>query len=200
VVEDTELVKKLRLITNSGILDCRNALREAEGSIDKAVEILRKRGLAKAEKKVTRETDQGRIESYIHLGGRIGVLLEIKCETDFVARNETFRTLARDICMHVAAMKPIAVSKESVPPEVLEREKSIYRESDELKSKPENVREKIVEGRLKKFYADSVLLEQPFVKDEKMTVAEYIKQNIAKFGENIAITRFVRFEVGEECK
>ena len=199
-MEDAELVKKLRLITNSGILDCRNALREAEGSIDKAVEILRKRGLAKAEKRVTRETDQGRIESYIHLGGRIGVLLEIKCETDFVARNETFRTLARDICMHVAAMKPIAVSKEFVPPEILEREKSIYRESDELKSKPENVREKIVEGRLKKFYADSVLLEQPFVKDEKMTVGEYIKQNIAKFGENIAITRFVRFEVGEECK
>jgi elongation factor Ts len=200
VVEDTELVKKLRLITNSGILDCRNALREAQGDIDKAVEVLRKKGLAKAEKKITRETDQGRIESYVHLGGRIGVLLEIKCETDFVARNETFRSLARDICMHIAAMKPIAVSKDAVAPEILEREKSIYRESDELKSRPENVREKIVEGRLKKFYADNVLLEQPFVKDEKMTVGEYIKQNIAKFGENISVTRFMRFEVGEECK
>jgi elongation factor Ts len=200
VTEDTEQVKKLRLITNSGVLDCRDALREADGSIDKAVEILRKKGLAKAEKKVTRETDQGRVESYVHLGGRIGVLLEIKCETDFVARNETFRSLARDLCMHIAAMKPISVSKESVPQEILEREKSIYRESDELKSKPENVREKIVEGRLKKFYADSVFLEQPFVKDEKMTVGEYIKQNIAKFGENIAVTRFIRFELGEECK
>lgn len=200
MTEDTEQVKKLRLITNSGVLDCRDALREADGSIDKAVEILRKKGLAKAEKKVTRETDQGRVESYVHLGGRIGVLLEIKCETDFVARNETFRSLARDLCMHIAAMKPISVSKESVPQEILEREKSIYRESDELKSKPENVREKIVEGRLKKFYADSVFLEQPFVKDEKMTVGEYIKQNIAKFGENIAVTRFIRFELGEECK
>jgi len=200
VSEDAELVKKLRMITNSGILDCRNALKEAEGNLDKAVEIMRKKGLAKAEKKLMRATDQGRIESYIHLGGRIGVLLEIKCETDFVARNDTFRNLARDVCMHIAAMKPVCVLKEAVPPEVLEREKAIYRESPELKSKPENVREKIIEGRLKKFYSDSVLLEQPFVKDEKVTVGEYIKQNIAKFGENISVTRFVRFEIGEECK
>jgi len=196
---DAKTVKKLRDMTGSGMMDCKRALHEAEGDIEKAVDILRKKGIAKAGARSARSTEQGRVETYVHLGARLGVMLELKCETDFVARNEEFITLARDLCLHVAAMRPLAVDRESIPPDVLEREKNIYRESDDIKSKPENIQDKIIEGRLKKFYTERILLDQPFVKDEKTTVADYLKEHIAKFGENITVGRFSRFELGEQA-
>jgi elongation factor Ts len=197
---DAKMVKKLRDKTGSGMMDCKRALQESEGDIEKAIDILRKKGIAKAGARSARATEQGRIETYVHLGARLAVMLELKCETDFVARNEEFVCLARDLCMHVAAMRPIAIDRESVPEAVLEREKDICRESEDIKSKPENIREKIVEGRMKKFYTQNVLMEQPFVKDEKTTVADYLKTHVAKFGENISVGRFVRFELGEESE
>ncbi len=197
---DAETVQKLRQRTGSGMMDCKRALQEAEGDMEKAVDILRKKGIAKAGSRAARATAQGRIETYIHLGARLGVMLELKCETDFVARNEEFISLARDLCMHVAAMRPVAIDRENVPADVIEREKDIYREAEDIKSKPENIREKIVEGRMKKFYTESVLLEQPFVKDQKITVGDHIKEHAAKFGENLVIGRFVRFEIGEETE
>ena len=197
---DAKTVKKLRDMTGSGMMDCKRALHEAEGDIEKAVDILRKKGIAKAGARSARSTEQGRVETYVHLGARLGVMLELKCETDFVARNEEFITLARDLCLHVAAMRPLAVDRESIPPDVLEREKNIYRESDDIKSKPENIQDKIIEGRLKKFYTERILLDQPFVKDEKTTVADYLKEHIAKFGENITVGRFSRFELGEQAE
>jgi len=194
---DAKTVKKLRDMTGSGMMDCKRALQEVGGDIEKAVDILRKKGIAKAGSRSARATEQGRIETYVHLGSRIGVMLELKCETDFVARNEEFVTLARDLCMHVAAMHPIAVVREDVPAELLEREKAVLMESDDISKKPEEMREKIVEGRLKKFYTQSVLLDQPFVKDEKTTIADHLKAHVAKFGENITVGRFVRYELGE---
>jgi elongation factor Ts len=195
---DAKTVKKLRDMTGSGMMDCKRALQEAEGDMEKAVDILRKKGIAKAGARSARATEQGRVETYVHMGARLGVMLELRCETDFVARNEEFVQLARDLCLHIAAMRPLAVDRESVPPDVLEREKGIYAESEDLKSKPENIRDKIIEGRMKKFYTENVLTEQPFVKDEKTTVGDYLKENIGKFGENITIGRFVRFELGEQ--
>jgi elongation factor Ts len=192
-------VKRLRDMTGCGMMDCKRALQDAKGDFNEAIELLRKRGIAKAEKKSVRPTDHGVIASYIHPGNRIGVMLEIKCETDFVSSNEMFLRLAKDICMQVAAMKPIAVERESIPPEVIEREKRILMESDEIKAKPENVRSKIVEGRLEKFYQMAALLEQPFIKNEKITVGDYIKETAGKVGENIKVTRFVRYELGEEA-
>lgn len=195
---DAKTVKKLRDMTSSGMMDCKRALQEADGDIEKAVDILRKKGIAKAGSRSARATQHGRIETYVHLGSRIGVMLELKCETDFVARNEEFVSLARDISMHIAAMCPVAINRENVPPELLEREKNVLRESEDLAKKPEEMREKIVEGRLKKFFTQSVLLDQPFVKDEKSTIDDYLKSHIAKFGENITVSRFVRFEIGEK--
>jgi elongation factor Ts len=196
---DAKVVKKLRDMTGSGMMDCKRALQEAECDIEKAIDILRKKGIAKAGARASRATDQGRVETYVHMGARLGVMLELRCETDFVARNDEFIQLARDLCLHIAAMRPLAVDRESIPPDVLEREKRIYAESEDLKSKPENIRDKIIEGRMKKFYTENVLTEQPFVKDEKTTVGDYVKQHISKFGENITIGRFVRFELGEQA-
>jgi elongation factor Ts len=197
---DAKTVKKLRDMTGSGMMDCKRALQEAGGDIQKAVDILRKKGIAKAGARSARATEQGRIETYVHLGSRLGVMLELKCETDFVARNEDFVNLARDLCMHIAAMRPIAIDRESVPNEVLERERNVYRESEDLKSKPEKIRDKIIEGRMKKFYMQNILMEQSFVKDEKTSVGDYLKTHIAKFGENITVGRFVRFELGEQTE
>ncbi len=197
---DAKMVKKLRDKTGSGMMDCKRALQEAQGDIEKAVDVLRKKGIAKAGARAARATEQGRIETYVHLGARLAVMLELKCETDFVARNQEFIDLARDLCMHIAAMRPIAIDRESVPQALLEREKNVYRESEDLKAKPENIREKIVEGRMKKFYTQNVLLEQPFVKNEKTTIGDYLKTHVAKFGENITVGRFVRFELGEETE
>ena len=189
------LVKQLREMTNIGMMKCKEALDATGGDLEKAVEYLRKQGLKTAEKRAGRETTEGIIASYIHSNGKIGVLVELKCETDFVARNEDFRQLGRDLCMQVAATRPIAVSREQVPADVIEREKDIYRE--QVKGKPPQAVEKILEGKLSAFYQERCLLDQPFVKDPKTSVADLLKALIARLGENIAVGRVVRLELGE---
>jgi elongation factor Ts len=194
---EREKLRELRERTGAGIVDCQNALTEAEGDIEKAVETLRKKGLALAAKKVGRITKEGIIDAYIHPGDRLGVLVEVNCETDFVARNTEFRRFVRDIALQIAASEPMVVSREELSADVIEREKEIYRSMvQDMKKKPEIV-EKIVAGKLEKFYSDVCLLEQPFVKIPEKTVAEYLKEQIAKFGENIIVRRFVRFRLGE---
>jgi len=198
-----DLVKKLRDKTNAGILDCKSALSESGGDIDKAIEILRKKGKAQASKKSGRITKEGVIECYIHMGGKIGVLVEINCESDFVARNESFRKLIKDIAMQVAASKPMYVSAKDVPADILEKEKEIAKEqiktSGADKNKPANVIEKIVESKVNKFIEDFCLLEQPFIKDPKVKVKDLLENTIATLGENIVVRRFTRYQVGEEC-
>lgn len=186
----------LREKTGAGLMDCKKALQETNGDLDKAIEVLRKKGIAAAEKKVGRETKQGGIGSYIHAGGKIGVLVEINCETDFVARNENFQNFSRDIAMHVAASSPRYVRREEVPVDVVEKEKEIYREQAKQSGKPEAVIEKMLVGKVDKFYSEVCLLEQPFVKNPDLTVEGYLKETVSKLGENIQIQRFVRFELG----
>jgi len=190
-------VKNLRQRTGAGVMDCKTALREAGGDIDKAIEILRKKGIAKAAKKAERTTSAGMVDAYIHPGERLGVLLEIDVETDFVAKNQEFRRFARDIALQIAASDPVAIERENIPVEMIDREKRIYEEQVAQTGKPANVIEKIVQGKLEKFYADVCLLEQPFVKNPELTVGDYLKEQIAKFGENIRVKRFARFKVGE---
>ncbi|MBL8150209.1 MAG: translation elongation factor Ts [Blastocatellia bacterium] len=194
-------VKNLREKTGAGMLECKNALTEAEGNEERAIEILRKRGLASAKKKEGRVAAEGIVGSYIHMGGKVGVLVEINCETDFVARGEDFQGFVKDIAMHICAAEPRFVSKDEVPEELLNKEREIAREqalSDEKnKNKPAQVIDKIVEGRISKFYSEICLLEQPFIKDQATTVAELLNRVIAKIGENIRIRRFVRFKMGE---
>jgi len=192
-----QLLKELRERTGAGILDCKKALEASQDDIEKAIEILRRRGIAKAEKKMGRETKEGIIEAYIHPGARLGVLVEINCETDFVARTDEFKRFARDIAMQIAATDPIAIAREEIPQEVIDRELSIYRDQVSTMNKPENVLEKIVESKMEKFYKDVVLLEQPFIKNGSTTVMEYLKEHISKFGENITIRKFARFKLGE---
>ena len=189
-------VKTLRERTGQGMMECKRALEEACGDADKAVEILRKKGMATAEKKAGRAAAQGRIHSYIHHNGRVGVLLEVNCETDFVAKNAEFQGFLNDLCLHICAAAPLAVRREEIPEDLVETERRIAREQVEG-SKPDNIIEKIVEGKLKKWYAEWVLLEQPYVKDDKRSVQEMLTEQIAKIGENLVIKRFVRFEVGE---
>jgi elongation factor Ts len=191
-----EEVRKLRERTGQGMMECKKALEESGGDAEKAVEILRKKGLATAEKKAGRTAAQGRIASYIHHNGRVGVLLEVNCETDFVAKNEQFQTFLSDICLHICAVNPMAVRREEIPADLVETEKRIAREQITGK-KPDNIVEKIVEGKLNKWYADRVLLEQPFVKDDKRSVKDILTELIQKTGENVIIRRFARFEVGE---
>jgi elongation factor Ts len=194
---DLEKVRELRERTGAGIVDCKNALAESEGNIEQAVDILRKKGLALAAKKVGRITKEGVIDAYIHPGDRLGVLVEVNCETDFVARTQEFRRFVRDIALHIAASEPMVVSREELPSEVIEREKEIYRSMvQDLKKQPDVI-EKIIQGKLEKFYNSVCLLEQPFVKIPEKTVGEYIKEQIAKFGENIVVRRFVRYRLGE---
>ncbi len=194
---DREKLRELRARTGAGIVDCQKALTEAEGDIEKAVETLRKKGLALAAKKVGRITKEGIIDAYIHPGDRLGVLVEVNCETDFVARNTEFRRFVRDVALQIAASEPMVVEREELSADVIEREKEIYRSMvQDMKKKPEIV-EKIVAGKLEKFYSDVCLLEQPFVKIPEKTVGEYLKEQIAKFGENIVVRRFVRFRLGE---
>lgn len=194
---DREKLRELRARTGAGIVDCQKALTEAEGDIEKAVETLRKKGLALAAKKVGRITKEGIIDAYIHPGDRLGVLVEVNCETDFVARNTEFRRFVRDVALQIAASEPMVVEREELSADVIEREKEIYRSMvQDMKKKPEIV-EKIVAGKLEKFYSDVCLLEQPFVKIPEKTVGEYVKEQIAKFGENIVVRRFVRFRLGE---
>ena len=191
-----EEVKKLRERTSQGMMECKRALEESGGDPEKAIEVLRKKGLATAEKKAGRATAQGRVHSYVHHNGRVGVLVEVNCETDFVAKNEQFQTFLNDLCLHICAASPLAVRREEIPAEAVERERRIAREQAAGK-KPENVIEKIVEGKLTKWYAEHVLLEQPFVKDPERTVQNLLAELVSKTGENVHIARFARFEVGE---
>lgn len=194
---DAKVVKALREKTGAGMMDCKKALQEAGGDEEKAVDILREKGLSAAARRSGRAANQGIVDSYIHLGGKIGVLVEVNCETDFVARNDEFRMFVRNICLQVAATNPAYLVKDDVPEPVLEKESQIIRAQALNEGKPEKVIDKIVEGRLTKFYRENCLLEQPFVKDEDITIGELLTGLIAKIGENIIIRRFSRFEIGE---
>jgi elongation factor Ts len=197
VTVSTEDIKQLRAMTGAGVLECRKALEEAGGDMNKAVEILREKGVAKAAKKADREAHEGIIGHYVHTGARVAALVELNCETDFVARTPEFQQLAHDLAMQVVAASPQYIRPEDIPPEVLEREKAIYRAQLADSGKPAEVIEKVVEGKLQKFYEEACLLNQPFIKDGNITVGELITQAIAKMGENIVVRRFVRFSVGE---
>ena len=191
----SELIKKLRETTGAGIMDCKSAIRDAGGDIEKAKEIIKKKGLDIAKKKVSREAKEGQVVSYVHFGGKVGVLVELNCETDFVSRTPDFNVLAKDIAMQVAAATPLYVSREDVPEEIIEKEKDIIRE--QIKGKPQAAADKIVEGKLNKWFSEICLLEQDFIKDSKQKIKDYLTSAIAKVGENIIIRRFVRFELGE---
>ncbi len=193
-------VKQLREKTGAGIMDCKKALKESECDLDKAIKYLREKGLAAAQKKAGRATSDGLVTPYIHSGGKIGVLVEINCETDFVAKTDDFQELSRDVAMHIAAMSPQYVSREDVSQDVIDKEKEIYRVQAKSSGKPDKVIDKIAEGKLEKFFKEVCLLEQPFVKNTDISVEELIKETIAKLGENIQIRRFVRFMVGEETE
>jgi elongation factor Ts len=191
------MVKQLRDQTGAGMMECKAALTEANGDMEEAVTLLRKRGLAQAAKRAGRATAQGVIGSYIHMGGRIGVLVEVNCESDFVARTEDFSNLVKEVAMHIAAADPKWVRREDVPAEAIDKEKAIYRAQMENSGKPANVLEKIIEGKLGSFYSQFVLLDQPSIRDGSMTVAQVVAQATAKTGENIQINRFVRYRMGE---
>jgi elongation factor Ts len=192
-----QLVKELRDRTGAGMMDCKSALAEAAGDLEKAVDVLRKKGLAAAAKKAGRIAADGMVASYIHAGGKLGVLLEVNSETDFVARTDEFQELVKDLAMHVAAAEPRYVRREEVPADLLERERAIFRDQAAASGKPANVVERIVEGKLEKFYADVCLLEQPFVKNPDQTVGQLVQERVAKIGENIQVRRFARFKLGE---
>ncbi len=192
------LVKELRGKTGAGILDCQNALKETDSDIEKAIDLLRQRGLAAAQKKAGRETKEGVISSYIHAGSKIGVLVEVNCETDFVARNEEFQELVKDVALQIAAANPSFVKREQVPSEQVEREKAIYLAQAKELGKPEAAIDKIVQGKLEKFYQENCLLEQSFIKDPNVSITEILTQKIAKLGENISIARFTRYQLGQE--
>jgi len=189
-------VKELREISGAGMMDCKKALSEASGNLDKAMDILRKSGIAKAQKISGRSTKEGMIYSYIHPGSKLGVLIEINCETDFVAKTDDFINLTKDLAMHIAASEPIAIKREDISFEILEREKDIYSDQAKQSGKPDNIIEKMIEGRINKFYQENVLLEQAFVKDADKTVQDIIMDTISKLGENIVVSRFVRFQLG----
>jgi elongation factor Ts len=197
-----DLVKKLREKTGAGVGDCKEALSQSNGDMEKAIEFLRKKGLASAARKASRVAKQGLVDSYIHMGGKIGVLLEVNCETDFVARNEEFKKFVRDLALQIAATNPSYVKREDVPVEITDKEKAILKEqianSAQGKGKPDAVLEKIITGRLDKFYQEVCLLEQPFVKDPSLTVKDYLGAVVGKIGENIVIRRFTRYQLGEE--
>ncbi len=194
----TDAIKKLRERTNAGIVACQKALWESGGDVDKAIEVLRKQGVALASKKAGRSAKEGKVESYIHMGGKIGVLVEVNCESDFVARNDDFKAFVKDLAMQVAAFNPIYVKKEDVPAEAVKKETEIIRA--QLEGKPAAAIDKIVEGKLAKFFEDACLLEQPFIKDSSLKVKDILTSMIAKIGENIIVRRFVRYQVGEELK
>jgi len=191
------LVKELRERTGIGMMECKKALEESDGDIEKAITVLRKRGHARAKDKMNRQAKEGAVGSYIHLNGKIGVLVEVNCESDFVARNEEFHELVKNIALHIAAADPQYVSSEDVPQEVLEEEKEIIRDQFKDSGKPAEIIEKIVQGKLSKFYQEACLLDQPYVKEDKMAVKELVTAFIAKFGENVVISRFARFELGK---
>ena len=193
----TSQIKELREKTGVGIMDCKTALKECDGDINKAIDYLRKKGIATAKKRGSRTTSQGQVMSYIHAGGKIGVLVEVNCETDFTGKNEDFAIFLKDLAIQIAATSPVAIDRESIPQEILEKEREIYATQAKESGKPEKVIEKIVDGKLKKFFAEACLLEQPFVKNPDITVQDLINEMIAKTGENIVMRRFVRFQLGE---
>ncbi len=192
------MVKQLREKTGAGMMDCKQALVECDADIDKAIDFLRKKGLATAQKRAGRAMTEGTVQSYIHMGGKLGVLVEVNCETDFVAKNEDFLNFAKNIAMHIAASSPLGIRPEDVPQEIVDREKDIYQAQALEMGKPENVVPKIVDGKLNKFYKDNCLLNQPYVKDPDLSVEDLLNELIAKIGENISIRRFVRFQTGED--
>jgi elongation factor Ts len=192
------LVKQLREKTNAGMMDCKKALVEAGGDLEKAEDILRKKGIASASKKASRSVKEGVVASYIHLQGKVGVLVEVNCETDFVAKNDIFREFVKDLTLHIAAAHPVYVVRDEVPEAVIEREREIYRE--QVKGKPANVVEKIVDGKLDKFYGSVCLLDQAFIKDPDKTIKDLVASKIAELGENIVVRRFARFAVGEDLE
>ena len=193
-----QMVKELRERTGAPMMDCKAALSEAQGNVESAIDVLRTRGLARAAKKAGRATGEGAIGHYIHAGGKIGVLVEVNCETDFVARTEDFQSLVRDVAMHIAAADPRFVRREDVTPDALERERAIYREQALQSGKPPAMVDRIVDGKMEKFYSDAVLLEQPFVKNPDTTIGQLVAERVAKVGENIQVRRFARFKIGEE--
>jgi len=191
------MVKQLREKTGAGMMDCKNALSEVNGDIEKAIEHLRKKGLATAQKRAGRALSEGIIQSYIHMNGKLGVLVEVNCETDFVAKNEDFQEFTKNIAMHIAATNPLGITAEDISPEIIEKEKEIYRAQALDMGKPENVVDKIIEGKLNKFYEENCLLNQPYVRDTDISITDLLNELIAKIGENISIKRFVRYQIGE---
>lgn len=191
------MVKQLREKTGAGMMDCKSALSEVGGDMEKAIEFLRKKGLATAQKRAGRAMSEGTIQSYIHMNAKLGVLVEVNCETDFVAKNDDFQGFAKNIAMHIAASNPLGIAPEDISPQVIEKEKEIYRAQALDMGKPENVLDKIVDGKLKKFYQDNCLMNQPYVRNPDMTIADLLNELIAKIGENISIKRFVRYQIGE---
>jgi elongation factor Ts len=192
-----EMVKELREKTGAGIMDCKEALKGCEGDMEKAIDFLRKKGLATAQKRSGRAMSEGVVEAYIHMGGKLGVLVEVNCETDFVAKTDDFKELARNIAMHIAASNPVGIRPEDVPRPVIDREMEIYRAQARELGKPEKMIDKIAEGKMAKFYKDNCLLNQAYVRDPSMTIADLLNDSIAKIGENITVRRFVRFQTGE---
>lgn len=195
---NTEMIKGLRARTNAGILDCKEALKETDGDMEKAVDFLRKKGLATALKRAGRETSEGLINSYIHAGGKIGVLVEVNCETDFVAKTDEFKELVKNLAMHIAATRPLGIRSEDIPEEIVKREEEIYRAQALETGKPEKIIDKIVEGKMKKFYRESCLLEQQYVKDTDLTIQDLIHEMVSKMGESISVRRFARYQLGGE--
>ncbi len=195
---DAQAVKRLRERTGAGMMDCKAALKETEGDEEKAVEVLREKGMSAAAKKAGREASEGIIDSYIHMGGKVGVLVEVNCETDFVAKNDEFQSFVHDICLQITASRPAYINRDEVPEEIVEKEKEMIRKQSLAEGKPEKVIDKIVEGRMEKYYQENCLLDQPFVKDEDKSISELLTETIAKVGENIIIRRFACYELGEE--
>ena len=191
------MVKQLREKTGAGIMDCKEALNTCDGNIDKAIDFLRKKGLATAQKRAGRKMSEGTIQSYIHMGGKIGVMVEVNCESDFVAKTDDFMEFARNIAMHIAATNPVAISKDQVSEELVAKEMEIYREQALEMGKPENMVDKIAMGKLNKFYKENCLMDQPYVRDPNISVADLLNEQIAKIGENISIKRFCRFQLGD---
>jgi elongation factor Ts len=193
-----QFVKELREKTGAGMMDCKRALEESGGDLDKAIDILRKKGISKAEKKASREVKDGLVDAYIHAGGKLGTLIEVNCETDFVAKTDDFAELVRNLAMQIAATDPIAIDRESVPESVVEKEMEIYRAQAKDSGKPDNIIDKIASGKLEKYFTENVLMEQAYVRNPEISVKEYITEAITKLGENISIRRFTRFRIGDE--
>ena len=192
-----QMIKELRKRTNAGVLDCKEALKDADGDMEKAVDFLRKKGLATALKRAGRETSEGLIHSYIHTGGKIGVLVEVNCETDFVAKTDEFRSFVKNLAMHIAATRPLGIRREDIPEQVIHREEEIYRAQAAETGKPEKILDKIVQGKMEKFYKESCLLDQQYIRDPDITTQDLIHDMISKTGENISVRRFVRYQLGE---